>query len=481
VTNRPWRGWPEYSRDIPTSKGGCLLKRPLPEDQEAAFRWRAIAPLTDPLASEADQRAWRRSILRRAHEHPKRGPVRISARSLRRWLQAYRENGWDGLKTEFREKTGPKVLTEEAFEFVESLIRENPLRSTRSLLDDLAANPKFKEISGKVGVSTLNRYLHARGVCRLLHPDQTALPPFKPFEAPYPNALWHSDVHYGPDAIDDKGEVIQTYIVAWLDDCSRVCCHCQAYSRQDINALMDTWRKAMGKFGIPARTLCDNGKIYSGLQFAMACGDLGVIPLHTAVASPWQNGKNERLWGTQEAQFLSEVRLLPPLSLERLNHYLTSYVEATYNVSPHSITKQPPLERWEADRPPPQHPTKDQVQRLFWLWERRKVSTTGIVQFDTNKYHVDPDLANRWVIVRYDPNDLTCIHLWNTDPRDRKLLCTATTQSLQVVRRQKPVAPKDIQPTSVAAQRRLDAFEARYQELLARQAGFIQFTERSKS
>ena len=228
------------------------------------------------------------------------------------------------------------------------------------------------------------------------------------------------------------------------------------------------------------RTLCDNGGIYSGLQFAMACGDLGVIPLQTAVASPWQNGKQERAWGSAEADLFSELRLLPPLPLKRLNDYLTAWVEGTYHVRPHSATKQPPLERWDDFNPPRRRPTAEQIQRLFWLWERRKVSTTAIVQLFANKYYVDPVLADKWVIVRYDPNDLACIHIWSTG-HDRKLLCRATAKPLLAARREKPAPPRDIQPSSVAAQRRLDAIEARYQELLSRQAGFIKFTERNDS
>jgi hypothetical protein len=395
-------------------------------------------------------------------------------------VAAYRKERWHGLKDQPRRKKGAKVLTEEVLEFVVALIHENPLRSTKSIIEiDLAKETRFKELAAKIAVSTLNRHLQARGVCRLLHPDKTAQPPFKAFEAPYGNALWHSDVHYGPDALDDAGQVIQTYIVSWLCDHSRVCCHCQAYKRQDFYALMDAWRQAMDKFGICERTLTDNGGIYSGTQFDLACGELGVIPYRTAVASPWQNGKQERIWSTAESEFFSELRLLPPMPLKKVNHLLTAWVEGTYNVRPHSTTKQAPLDRWTATKPVLRYPTEEQTQRLFWLWERRKVSTTSIVQFSTNSYGVDPALAGRWVVVRYDPNDLTCVHIWTTDRRNRKLLCKATATHLLVVRREKPTLPKDIQPSSLAAQRRLDAIEDRYQELLARQAGFIQFTERN--
>ena len=114
-------------------------------------------PAHRPLVREADKLLWRRAVFRRVHDHATRGPVKVSQRSVRRWLRAYRRDGWNGLMPRVREKKGPKVLTEAALELLESLIRENPLRSTKSLLDDLAAKPKFKVMAKTVGISTVNR------------------------------------------------------------------------------------------------------------------------------------------------------------------------------------------------------------------------------------------------------------------------------------------------------------------------------------
>lgn len=441
---------------------------------EAGFRYRLIAPLTDALASPAELRARRRSIVRQSHDHPTRGWVKVSPRTIRRWLRQYRQDGLSGLMPTVREQTGPRVLTEKALERIAELVRENPARNTLSLLDDLAA--EFPALAGRVAQSTLNRHLRARGVCRLVHPEQTATPPFKAFETEI-NELLHSDVHYGPDAYDDDGKLVSTRIICWLEGCSRVCCHIQAYPKDDFLALMRAFMPALQKYGIPRRTLTDHGSIYSGLQFALVCGDLGIIPLQTAVKSPWQNGKQERLWGTAEAEFFSELRLLPPISLKRLNQYLTAWVEGTYHVRPHGATRQPPLERWKALKPANlRYPTDDQLKRLFWFWERRTVSSTGIVQLFSNKYCADPQLATKRVIVRYNPEDLAFVQIWSCG-KDHRLLCEATARPLLVARRENPPPPPDIRPTkpSAAAQRRLDAIDARYHSVVAREAGLIQF------
>jgi hypothetical protein len=442
---------------------------------EAGFRYRIIAPLTDPDASKSELMVVRRAIVRQTHEHPTRGWVKVSPRTVRRWLEKYRQDGMNGLMPTVHDQMGPRHLTEKALTRLAEIIRENPLRNTPSLLEDLAA--EFPDLAGKVAPSTLNRHLHARGVCRLLHPERVATPPFKAFETSI-NDLFHSDVHYGPDAYDEHGEMISTRIICWLEGCTRVCCHIQAYPKDDFLALMRAFQPALRKFGIPRRTLTDHGSIYSGLQFALVCGDLGIIPLQTAVKSPWQNGKQERLWGSAESGVFSELRLLPPISLQRLNEYLKAWVEGTYHVRRHSVTQQPPLAHWKALMPASEvrRPTEDQLKRLFWFWERRTVSSTSIVQLFSNKYFVDPQLATKRVIVRYNPEDLGAVQIWSCG-KDHHLLCEATAQPLLVQRRENPPPPPDIRPKppSVAAQRRLDALEARYQAVLAREAGLIQF------
>jgi transposase InsO family protein len=375
-----------------------------------------------------------------------------------------------GLVDAPRKDRGPKVLTEAALAYAESLLVENRRRNTDYLLTELERQCKIK-----VGRSTLNRHLHARGVCRRVHVEDAPGPPFRAFEAPGPNALWHSDVHHGPPVLSPDGsKVVKSYVIAWVDDHARVCCHGEVYAADNCNALLDALRKAMRKWGVPERTCTDNGSIYSGLQFHLVCADLHIVPWFTKVASPWQNGKMERLWGVAEDQFFSEVALLPPMPLEKLNHYVRAWVEAEYHTRIHSQTRQTPLERWYQYKPALRHPTPEQEQRLFWLWERRKVSTTGVIQLFKNRYFADPTLADKWVVVRYDPENLARIQTWDNS-KHPKLLGDAIATPLVTRRHDNPPPPKDAGPASPAAQRRLEAIEARFQAHLAQSLGLTRF------
>jgi transposase InsO family protein len=438
---------------------------------DLAFRYALISPLLDPQLSKSDKMVYRRCILARDHAHPTRGRITVSARTLRRWLRECRIRGQDGLHRRTRRDRGPRILEPKHLEYAVELLKENSLRNTEFLIAELEY--KFNDLKGRVKCSTLNRHLHALGVWRRAHPEETAEgAPYRSFQANQPNDLWHSDCHHGPNAIDKDGKVVPTRIFAWLDDFSRICCHCQAYAVESLPSLEHCFQEAMSKFGIPKRVYTDRGAVYSGTQFSLICADLGIYPIPTTGYTPWKHGKMERQWGVQDKQFWREIAQLPPLPLAQVNHYLQAWVEGEYHQRVHSSTGEAPLARWKDHRPQVTYPTPEQLKRLFWIWERRKVTTTAVIKHCKNEYHVDPALAGRWVLVRYAAYDLEQIQVW-TNEKPPRLLCEGTATPLFVRKELSPPPPSDRPKISAAAQRRVDTLEKRFQDYLAQSLELI--------
>jgi putative transposase len=453
-------------------KGGRKMEYPS-DLVEAAFRYGIIAPLLDLTVTRPERRLSKQKILSRPHDHPARGTIRISSRTLRRWMRAYRQHGLQGLCPRLREDRGPRILTRESLDYAEELIRENPRRDSEFLAGEL--EEKFPELFGRVKRSTLNRHLRIRGVDRsIVPPEDSSGPPYKAFEAASPNDLWHSDVHFGPPAITPHGQILITKIIAWLDDKSRVCCHIEGYFEEAILILEDSLKKGLQKFGFCKRTYSDRGSIYSSIQFSLICGDLGIVPILTRARAPWANGKIERFWRTLEDDLLSEIALLPPMPIAKLNRYLRAWVEADYHTRIHSELNEPPLHHWRTNVGPVIYPSQEQLQRLFWLWDRRTVSTTGAIQLFSNTYYVDPALACHKVIVRFDPHDLSIVHVWDSC-RPRRFLCQATAIPPLTRPRVHPTPPKDKPKHSEAAQRRLRKLEERFQGHVDTTFGLIRF------
>jgi transposase InsO family protein len=447
-----------------------------PHFVEAAFRYRLIAPLLDDSLSRGERLAWRDHVLGNAHEHPTRGRIRVRPRTLRRWLTAYRRRKLDGLCPGGRSNGRSRAIPKEALDLAQQLVEENPRRNTVFLIAEL--EHKFGDLRGRVKKSTLNRHLHSRDVSRRVpRSDATPAPPpaFVPFEAPKPNHLWQSDIHFGPPALVD-GRAVPTKIIAWLDDFSRRCCHCQAYPNETLPMLEDCLKQAMQKCGIPRLVYTDNGSVYSGIQFALICADLGITPFTSQPYSPWTHGKVERLWGVQEDQLWSEIALLDPMPIEKLNGYLQAWVEVKHHQHIHSQTGQPPLQRWEQHVRDIRYPSLEQIKRVFWLWERRHVTPTSLVKLHCNEYAVDPAYADQWMLVRYDPYDLTLIQLWTNEKRPQ--LRGEFTAERPLVRREAPrpdAPPRDRRKPSEAAQRALDNLQSLFEEHQQASLGLIQF------
>jgi len=80
---------------------------------------------------------WRSRFLEGGREARK-----VSARTLRRWLRAYREGGFSGLRPKERRDRGrPRSIRPEALEKAVALREEVPSRSTRQIIDILVTRP----------------------------------------------------------------------------------------------------------------------------------------------------------------------------------------------------------------------------------------------------------------------------------------------------------------------------------------------------
>lgn len=442
---------------------------------EVSFRYSLISPLLDSALSKADRRVYRDSLSQRSHEHPTRGTIKVSARTLRRWVLAWRRqgNGLRALCPKPRKDTGSCCLPKKVLDEAVKLLEENPRRSSEYLVEDL--EEQFPQLKGKIARSTLNRHLHRRGVRRGAFPEQTPKV-YRRFQASGPNAMWHSDVHHGPPAIFEKNQVLPTRIVGWIDDFSRRCCHCQAYSSESLPSLEDCLKRAILKCGIPDRAYTDCGAIYSSTQFALICGDLGILKIPSPPYSPWMHGKIERWWGVSEDQFWSEIYQLPPMPIAKLNTLLQAWVETEYHQRVHSQTKEAPLKRWESHKPAQlRWPTEEQIRRIFWLWAARKVTTTATVQLYKNFYYVDPKLIRCKVICRYDPFDLAQIEIWDSH-KPYKKLCDSTATPL-FTRQCNPTPPADAGQSkqSPAALRRIQRLETKLQENQRQQLGMMRY------
>lgn len=236
------------------------------------------------------------------------------------------------------------------------------------------------------------------------------------FAMEHANDLWQADTMFGPYVKTDGNKQIQTKLIAFIDDASRLICHAQFFIYENIDALVTALKAAFYKRGIPKQLYVDNGSIYCSQEITLICARVGCILRHTPVRDGASKGKIERFFRRLRDQFLS--RKLDLSSLDILNKQLTRWIEEEYNASNHSAIAMTPINRFALDMKfikfLPPHKTNDE---LFYAEEKRTVKKDNTFSFKNVRYEPDADLRNKQITIRFDRNRLDKIIVYYKNHR----------------------------------------------------------------
>jgi transposase InsO family protein len=109
------------------------------------------------------------------------------------------------------------------------------------------------------------------------------------FEAESPNDLWQSDVMHGP-VLFCGGKQRKSYLIAFIDDHSRLIPHARFYPSEGLASLMDCFSQALRKRGLPRKLYVDNGSAFRSRQLEFTTASLAIALIHAAIPAA---GKGE--------------------------------------------------------------------------------------------------------------------------------------------------------------------------------------------
>jgi len=388
-------------------------------------RYETIAPLLNENLDRFERGRLRARILESSG---------ISERSLRRHIQIYKEKGYKSLSDVGRSDKGiPRAVPEKAIDEAVKLRQELPSRSTRRIIEILEGEKIIKP--GEVSLTSLNRHLTQRGYSSSqLRAEGKSTQPASRFERKRRNDLFQADLKYGPQLIIN-GKKRKTYLMAIIDDKTRMIMHAEFYSSQRLPILEDSFRKALLKFGKPRDILVDNGKIFVSKWFKLACARLGIRHIAAKPFCANTKGKIEK-YNQKVDEFLKEFSLEPVKTLTELNRKFTVWMDEGYTHDAHDALL---LEKRDSrtgellhkrERTPYQAYTEDPAKvryvsslecRDAFLWEeQRTVDKSGCAKLKGLVFDVGVALIRRRVDVRYDPFDLSMIEVWHEGKFKRK-------------------------------------------------------------
>jgi len=332
--------------------------------------------------------------------------------SIRRYLRIYRQQGFDGLKPKNRaDKGSSHKISSETLEKAFLLKREEPRRSAKKIIQLLEAHNLAP--LGLLKPSTLSRIFKQQGLtAKLLRQSGKN---FRAFQAEHANQIWQSDTLFGPYLPDPDrpGKKKQTYLIAIIDDYSRLIVHAEFYWHERLPHLENTLHKAILRRGIPEVFYVDNGQVYSAHQINAICAELGIRKISCKPYSPEGKGKIERFFGTVRTDFLTELAHETVQHLHQLNAKFWAWLEQDYHQKIHSATNETPNIRWRQKVTAFMRKIDEKQLQSIFLWrEQRKVSKLGLVSLCGVQFEVSSILVGKTVEIRYNHFDLAQVFIY---------------------------------------------------------------------
>jgi transposase InsO family protein len=256
-----------------------------------------------------------------------------------------------------------------------------------------------------MGLTTLYRLLHEKGLMEKTPVAEDR----RKFEAELPNDIWQSDVMHGP-MVSINGRQRKTYLIAFLDDHSRLIAFAQFYLSENLEAFMDAFEKALAKRGLPRKLYVDNGSAFRSHKLEFTCASLAIALIHARAYKPQGKGKIERFFRSLRSGFLSGA---DTGSLEALNTALNQWIEGHYHQQKHSATGQSPFERFTRNlsclRKSPQN-LKDHFRKAV----HRSVAKDRTITLDGRLFEAPVALIGKRVLLLYHEHDPQHIEVfWN--------------------------------------------------------------------
>jgi len=268
----------------------------------------------------------------------------IGRSTILRWISLYREGGGEivALFPKEREDRGEsRVYDKDTCLGLIQLRKELPELPVR-LVRDKARKRGILPADASADLSTLYRFLNAQGLMKKT-PSQAA--DRRKFEAELPNDLWQSDVMHGPKLQVGKERERKVYLIAFIDDHSRLITHGRFYVSEALVSFKVAFEQALLTRGLPRKLYVDNGAAYKSKQLQFTAASLGIALIHAKPYTPQGKGKIERFFKTVRTEFLP---CFNGKTLDEINMAFELWLSETYHTRRHSATKQSPFKRFTA-------------------------------------------------------------------------------------------------------------------------------------
>ncbi|CAI9386112.1 MULTISPECIES: DDE-type integrase/transposase/recombinase [Bacillaceae] len=398
-------------------------------EQVALFRYGLIAPL---LNGQVDSKEYLNGMEGKVHSVPHYGERKIAEKTMKEWLLHYRRNGFEALKPKKRlDRGNSRRLSPDDQDLVLEIRKKSPHMPVSVFYEQLIERGEIQK--NQISYSTIIRLLKKHN---LVGKQMVAIPERKRFAHEKVNVLWQADLSHGP-YVPVNGKKTKTFLIAYIDDCSRLVPYAQFFSSEKFDGLRVVTKEALIRRGKPTIIYADNGKIYRSETLQYACAQLGITLAHTQPYDPRAKGKVERLFKTIQTRFYPLLQADPAHSLEELNERFWSWLEKDYHRRVHaSLEGKTPHEVFQSQ-------LKDItfledlsiLETIFLKREHRKVKADGTITLNKELYEVPSRFIGHSIDVRLDENG---VYIFEDDKKVAEAIPVSMKDNAHVKRARSP-------------------------------------------
>lgn len=359
--------------------------------QEIALkRYGSIAPLIsgniDSYKSKSD---YFRSVASSIGVHP---------HTIQRWYSRYLKEGFDGLMPKSRsDQHHYRKLDKDTKDQIIYLLSEYPRLPATMVYQKLLETNTI--VAKDVSLSTVNRFVQEYKKSKGFGP----LKDMKRYEREHINEVWCGDSSVGPYLKVD-GKKQRTYIIALIDDASRMIVGIDIFFNDNFVNLMCVIRGAVIKYGKPKTFNFDNGSNYRSTQMNLLAARIGTVIHYNPARTPTGKAKIERWFRTMKDQWMSQLCMTDYKSLDELRKSLFMFVQE-YNQRVHSsLNGKSPMERFFSESTLIIRMNENEIERSFLLEIERKVSNDSVIVIDEKEYEVNYKYQGQRLLIRYSPD-----------------------------------------------------------------------------
>jgi len=291
----------------------------------------------------------------------------VTSTSLRVWEKAYQEKGIVGLENAYAKRREQASLSPKVEAAGRVLSTELKAPEAAPGLQEGMGVGKAQGILRRhwfldVAKETVRKLLRGQGVSPILRNRRRhKQPTVKSFERARPNELWQTDIM----TFMLKGQY-RLYLIGFMDDYSRFLVGWGLYRFQTSANVLEVFRAAIEKHGMPKEVLSDNGRQYytwrGRSKFTKFLTKMGIRHIRSRPYHPQTCGKIESFW----RNLLQECLYHTPLStFEEAKEKIGEYIEYYNFKRPHQgIGNLMPSDRFFQVDGPVQRIIEDNTKKL---------------------------------------------------------------------------------------------------------------------